>query len=461
MSAVPTVRRSRVGVALAATVVAAAGVVWLVRHALSLTSGETHSLTALWLVTSAALIWMLVTAWLERPYTVTPEEQAELDKLVVAVALPTYNEDPAVTREVLKALLVQTRKPDRVMVVDDGSTVDYSDVERWWLQEAKAHGIEGSWKRTANQGKRHAQLEMFRPENADVFATMDSDTLLAPDCLEKAMFPLKKPRIKSVAALVVALNAKANLLTRLSDLHFLNFQLINRAGLSTLKSVLVNSGCFALYRAQVVHDCLDAYANETFMGRHVPMSDDSMLTLQALLHKRTWRNWLQRPQTVQQPNAYSFTMLPEKTGHHLRQQLRWFRGSTIRSIWRFKHLPMLSYAWWYNLSTWVGFAAFSTVAAYLVVYQPTIDGRLPLMALAISVAVCYLTSLKYLTLQRSDLSFKWQLGTFVLSPIILVWNMAVLRPLRFYAIATCARTGNWGTRQDGVEVGLEKVEVAA
>jgi hyaluronan synthase len=55
--------------------------------------------------------------------------------------------------------------------------------------------------------------------------------------------------------------------------------------------------------------------------------------------------------------------------------------------------------------------------------------------------------------ERADESFRSQLLTWALSPLMCVWAFAVLRFVRIYAMLTCTRTG-WGTRQDGVEVTL-------
>lgn len=65
------------------------------------------------------------------------------------------------------------------------------------------------------------------------------------------------------------------------------------------------------------------------MSRPVTFSDDSLLTLYALVRGRV----------VQQPTAVVFTAMPEELGHHLRQYLRWMRGSSLRSRWRVRYLP--------------------------------------------------------------------------------------------------------------------------
>lgn len=51
-----------------------------------------------------------------------------------------------------------------------------------------------------------------------------------------------------------------------------------------------------------------------------------------------------------------------------------------------------------------------------------------------------------------------QLATWALAPVAALWAFFVLRPVRWYAMATCLRTG-WGTRAD-VEVTLGRTTPA-
>nr|WP_240896504.1 glycosyltransferase [Kineococcus vitellinus] len=425
---------------------------WTTHHLAVLAGYGTapHGLSIVFAVMFGSLIWHLSLAWLEPVYKATDAQRAVLDAKWVTLNIPLYNEDPAIVREVLASLAAQTRRPDYVQVVDDCSdAASYEEVKVWWRGVATEAGIRGSWvRKAANGGKRSAQLVTFANDTqADYFATMDSDVVLSPTALEEAMLPFADERVSSVAAVCVARNARENIVSRLSDLWFLVFQLSVRSALSSLRSVLVNSGSFAVYRADVVREAIPAYENETFMGRGVQFSDDSLLTLFAYLKGRT----------VQQPTSLAFTVLPARVSHHLRQQLRWLRGSTIRSIWRFKYLPIVSFGYWEHFMSWVSYFVVGTVLVYLLAYQPAVNHELAPMLLVFSSLVGYLTALKYLTIRRSDVSFRWQLATFAMTPLALAWSTLVLRPLRIYAIATCWKTG-WGTRQT-VEV-TQAIEAA-
>jgi hyaluronan synthase len=397
------------------------------------------------------LAWQVVLYTVDRPKRTTPRQQVQLDKLRVAVPIPAYNEDPELLRQCLASLLRQTRRPQIVYVVDDGSSVDYSDVEEWFFLAASHAGVEARWERQENAGKRHAQGRVFERlrGSVDLFLTTDSDAIFAPDAIEELLKPLADPKVQSVAGIVVAENAQKNLLTRFTDLLYVTAQLVDRASMSVMGSVLVNSGPIAVYRAELIWDNLNAYLNETFMGRAVVFSDDSMLTLYARM----------RGKTVQQSSAYVFSAMPENVSHHMRQYLRWMRGSTIRSVWRFRYLPLDSYAYWMHFFRWFQVVLTTVVFTAVFVVVPTVTGEFSWWLLAVPVLVGYAQSLRYLTFMRSDETLASQLWTYALAPVAMVWSLVVLRVVRWYAMATCwsalDKPNSWGTRQNGVEVSLE------
>src|SRR5580698_67398 len=92
-------------------------------------AGEALVWTMLFLVSAQ----QFVLSWFDKPFSVTPVQQAKLDRLTVTVNVPVWNEDPAVLDRVLYALFSQSRLPNYVQVVDDGSTAaDYSEVRTYW-----------------------------------------------------------------------------------------------------------------------------------------------------------------------------------------------------------------------------------------------------------------------------------------------------------------------------------------
>lgn len=260
-------------------------------------------ITVIWTIAFSFVAVQWVVSWLERPYTVTPRQQAQLDRMRVTVNIPVYNEEPVVLDRVMYALFAQTRLPNRVDVIDDGSTnEDYSQVRDYWLAHHPL-SVELSWRRYPNVGKKRAQARTFGSDPAaDVFVTLDSDTALARNALEEGLKPFADARVHSVAGIELAWNYSRSLLTRIKGVNALIWQFTvcsaqNVAG----GNVLVNRGTYALYRGDMIRETLAAYVGETLFGRPVMLGDDTMLTLFAL----------NRGRAVQQPSAACFAMYPE------------------------------------------------------------------------------------------------------------------------------------------------------
>src|SRR6201996_1229797 len=441
----PSAWRSRSAVACAVSVLLAIATAWGFEHAMnarSILSDGGTTLGALYLVTFVILLWQAVLYAVDRPRRTAARHAVEALRTVVAV--PCYNEDPAILRRSLLSMLAQTRLPDHVFVVDDGSNqADYTQVRREFHARAAAVRVKVSWVRTPNGGKRHAHAVAVRgtPE-ADVYITIDSDGILDAHAIEELLAPFADRTVQSVAGIVLSANNRGTVLARILDLLYLPAQLTNRAGLSVMGSVMVNSGALAAYRADAVREALPIYLGETFFGRPVGFSDDSMLTLLAYLRGRT----------LQQSTSFVFAAMPERVSHHARQYLRWMRGSFIRSWWRFRYLPVRSYAYWWHLLSWMLTAVATWAFTDLYIIGP-LEGQFRISYLVVPVLLGYATALPYLTVRRSDEPFWSRVLTWLLAPLAILWSYTALRAWRWYGALTCRKTG-WGTRQT-VEVTLE------
>jgi hyaluronan synthase len=438
-------RRALLGVAVILTLCAA----WGLRHVATFVdrlNGEAGQFALIYTLTFSLLVWQVLLWLFDRPYRIrTSFEAAALDAGYVVVSVPVYNEDPRALAVCLHSIVNQSRRPQLVYVVNDGSSIDYRAVEKWFRGFAARHGVGVRWRYQANAGKRVAQAKCFAstPE-AHVYVTVDSDTILDRRAIEQVIIPFCDRRVMSVAGVLVSANSRQNLLTRVVDLWWVVSQLTDRSAQSVLGSVMVNSGPLAAYRASMIRRHVGGYVAETFAGRPVSFSDDSMLTLYALVEGRT----------VQQTTAFAFMLMPERVSHHLRQYVRWMRGSTIRSIWRFRYLPLGRYAYWNHLFRWVSMALSTSVFIALFVVGPAVSrSTLSPWLLVVPILIAYIQGLRYLSFSRTDVSISSQIGTWLLTPLAAMWMLFVLRPVRWYAMATCMRTG-WGTRQHGVEVEL-------
>ncbi|GAA3984927.1 hypothetical protein GCM10022384_36640 [Streptomyces marokkonensis] len=427
---------------------------WGAWHLLQLTVWRDSTgpgLGYVWLA-SFLLLWWLPVCWLERPATVTDSEQQGIDGLRVTVQVPVYNEDAQVLRACLESVFAQSRRVQRVCVVDDGSVDGVTgepllyDAERaWFLDQAGRLGIEATWDRTPNRGKRWAQMHVLAEDDADVFATLDSDSVLDEHAVAEGLKPFADPRVQSVAGLVVPLNVRTNVLTRLTTVLYVPFTRGLRSAQSVLGSVLINSGTLAFYRADVVRKHAGVYEREAFRGVPMQMNDDSMLTMYARLEGRT----------VHQPSAVCFTLVPDRAHHYFRQQLRWMRGTTVRHLWWLRHMPLRSLAFWMPVVEYAHLVL-ALLLPVVVLVTPELRGQwgpLAQYTLILGCALNYLVSLRLFAIRRTDETLSHQVLMFALSPVAGLWRLMVLRPLYLYAMATCWQIGSWGTRAR-VEVGV-------
>ncbi|MFF3064644.1 glycosyltransferase [Oerskovia sp. NPDC057915] len=418
-------------------------------------------------VTSAAFMWWqaggpswygvaimsllaakMILSWRAKDATVTtPEDQAQLDALRVGVAVPSFNEDPALLSRTLKSLYDQTRRPQSVVVVDDGSS-DLRAVEEAdrWVDRFADVGIAMQVVRfDENRGKRQGLIAAFDAQpDADVLLGVDSDTVLDPLAVAEGLTPMLDPQVMASTGLVLPLNHDTNVLTRLMDVRYANGFLFERAAYSSLGAVLCACGSLAFYRTTVVRKYREDFLNQTFLGKPAVFGDDRRMTNYALMEGRS----------VFQSTAVAFTAVPERLGHYVRQQVRWNKSFFRESVWALLNQPSGRPAFWLTaieLGTWFTFTCALVLA---IVVNPILTGTLLIGPYLVYTALlAYARSTRYFEVTGIRKSRREVLYGFALAPLYGLLHIGLLVWLRLYALATL-RSGTWGTRKDGVEVSV-------
>ena len=393
-----------------------------------------------------SFIYLAFTLWMAHTHedfvATDPESIAYLAGLRVSVVMPVYNEDPETFRRALESVAAQTRPVQRLHVVDDGSKTRAcaEEMERFIAAHPE---LDAAYTYVSNNGKREAQAVAFRTDPAaDIFVTMDSDTILDERAIENGLQPFAKPKVMSVAGMLIGLNRRRSLLTRLVDLGYTNSTLNTRACHSRLGSVCVNQGPLALYRAFIPRKYLDVYLNHTFLGRRVVSGDDRMLTNFSLMEG----------EAVMQQSAVGATLLPTSIGHLTRQRIRWSRSFFRGGMWLIRHLPANRTAWWLMAWRYVAFCLFTVMYPTILLIQPAVDGYLPIAFFVYVGLLSYAKSLRYLTIRRADETVWSQLLTYAMAPLSTLLHLYLSTLLRYVGLLSVQSTG-WGTRQS-VEVGF-------
>jgi hyaluronan synthase len=388
-----------------------------------------------------AVSWIL--SWFDQPVTVSTAARRQLDRLHVTVAIPVYNEDPGLLDRCLYALANQSRPPQLVFIVDDGSKTDYTRLRQYW-EGRWPTGLDVRWMRQTNQGKRRAHALVFDAvPDTDIFITVDSDTTLEYRAIEEGLKPFRSRGVMSVAGIEMGFNATSNFLTRMQCSLQLFAQGVIGAAWSVAGDMYTNRGPFALYRASAVRKYMPVYRDEFFCGRRITLGDDSLLALCASAEGRS----------VQQLSAFGLTMWPESISHHLRQRLRWARGRTVRNFWRIKYRPVFSYCWWFTLAGIYGFLFSVCLLALIIVTWPASEIDV-VRAFIILVVLSVPNSMRTLCFPRSDETVADRVILFLVRPVAALWSSLVLaKVVRFWGTCTFLRQG-WTTRQHGAELVL-------
>lgn len=368
----------------------------------------------------------------------------------VAAVIPFYNEDPENLAACLRSVLGQTRPVDRIYVIDDGSTDTRALHVAQQVLSASGHPGVVVHRLDRNRGKRHAQAWAFRRLRTDLVMTVDSDTILHPRALHEAVRGFTDPDVQGVTGNVQAHNADTNLLTRLTSLRYANAFLWERAAYSAVGSVLCACGSLSVWRRSLIERHLDDYVDQRFLGIPVMYGDDRRLTNYALSEGRV----------LFQDTAIAYTTVPERFRHYANQQLRWNKSFFRETVWALRHFRPWNRVWLLSfgeLSLWICFTL--ALVAALVVY-PLATGSPPsVWYLAFVVSMAYARSVRYLGSQRTPMVS--QVGVFLLAPIYGLLYLAVLMPIRMWALVSLRNPG-WGTRGQ-VEVrwtGDETVETS-
>jgi hyaluronan synthase len=363
-----------------------------------------------------------------------------VDKLKIGVAIPVFNEDPAMLAACLESILGQTRRVHSVAVVDDCSntTAAFEEANRW-RERFERNGIGlVVVRQPVNRGKRHAlMVALDMQPGIDALLGVDSDTVLERRAVSEIVVPFGNPSTTVATGLVLALNYRRNLLTRLIDLRYSQSFLFDRAAYSSFGSVLCACGSLALYRVDILARYRHDFLTQTFMGRPAIFGDDRRLTNYCLLEGRA----------VLQESAIAYTAVPERMGHFVRQQIRWNKSFFRESLWVLRAMPVSKPAFWLTfveLGSWIVF----TVALVTgLAIRPLVTARFALGAYLVYLALlAWARSFRYVDLTGSRPTRRDRLIGFAIAPLYGILHVGFLVWLRFYSLATL-RGGDWGTRR--------------
>ena len=246
----------------------------------------------------------------------------------LTVIIPAYNEG-AMVEQAIAAVAASDYPADRleIICIDDGSEDDT------WAYIQRASRLHPHLVRpirfAANRGKKAGLYAGFTRGRGEVFVTIDSDSLIAPDALRHLVAPLlHDPKIGAVAGNVKVYNRHLSFMGKMQGVRFVNLDYL-RASQSLYRAVVCTPGSLSAYRRTALTPHLKAWRRQTFLGAPCQHSEDRALT-----------NFILRGghYTYYQRSALVYTLVPETYAGVCKMYLRWERGNVRESCVQLSYL---------------------------------------------------------------------------------------------------------------------------
>ncbi len=434
----------RRGSSAVAVVAFTAATALAVHHAISI---RDYGWTDLRLICTVAFAWLVFTSifpYLHRDIPLPlpgSHAAAMLDRMFVSVIVPAHNEDHAMFRAFLDSLGQQTRMPNRLHVVENGDpargyTPNLGPLLHAWQASGAARGMQVRYDFNPVGDKREAQAVAFAQDReSDIIVTIDSDVKLAPTAIAAGLAAFRNSRTACVTGMLVGLNTKANLLTRLVEPAFVNAYLNGRAAHSLLRSVTVNSGALSFYRSAIWAKYMDHYLTHRVAGRKMKSGDDAMMTRYALLEG----------EALFQAGCWGYTLHPEKLSVLTSQRVRWWRSLFWGGIWTLRVFRPTRFVWWSTAWSLLSLAWMAAVVPFVLIARPALTGDIPWEAGVWMVGLTYVTGARYLTITRPGEPFSAHVGLWLLAPLASLLNFYTGFCLSIVGLFTCLKDG-WNSR---------------
>lgn len=357
-------------------------------------------------------------------------KQQDFTTEVVAL-VPAYNESPWRLRRCLRSLRSQTHRNLHVVVIDDGSK-NLQELQ-WVYDEFAMYKNFSVEMLPKNKGKREAQHQGFlRRPHAELYLTVDSDTILAPDAVAVMTARFADKAIGAVTGDVLADNWRTNWLTQLIHRRYWSAFHVERAAQSYFHSVTCCSGPLSMYRGSALQKVWERYIGQVFLGRRCTFGDDRHLTNLILQEKY---------HAVFEPLAHARTHVPEKLfWAYIKQQWRWNMSFYREMFWNVRYLRNHHLYMTYDLAM-QALLPFMLLGCLGITVLNAFHGHE-------SVAFWYMVTALGMGLLRSVYGV-WRTKDrgFLIFTVYGLIHVAVLIPLRIYSLVTLfARRTSWGTR---------------
>ena len=249
----------------------------------------------------------------------------------VSVIIAAKN-DPVIIKQGVHSILESSYPKIEIILVNDGSTDETGKVmDLLFKQNPERIKVV---QLSNNIGKRKAIAEGIRQGKplGEIILLIDSDTFLDKWAIERLVTCFNDPDVGAVTGTSIPLNRNENVLTKMQDTWYDGSFAIMKAMEGSFGSVTCCSGVLSAYRREAVMPCLDAWADDHFLGVEFRAGDDRQLTSYVIggnKHYIDSRSKVWKTKYCQSALAYS--EVPSTFKKFIKQQVRW-KKSWIRTF---------------------------------------------------------------------------------------------------------------------------------
>jgi cellulose synthase/poly-beta-1,6-N-acetylglucosamine synthase-like glycosyltransferase len=352
----------------------------------------------------------------------------------ISVIVPTYNEELGVIESV-RSLLSLRYPVFEVIVVNDGSTDTTLTklIEAFDLRPSKSvfrKSLETKPVRCIYRSAVHPKLlvvDKVNGKKADamnaglnvsrypLFCAVDGDSVLEKDALLKVVRPFLEDPVRTIGAggiirlsngcdvregQVVRIGIPRNWIARFQILEYLRAFLGGRLGMSMIRSTLIISGAFGIFRKDIAMAC------GGYRAASITEDLDLCLRMQKHMHEQ------KKPYRIHFiPDPICWTEAPESLRDLARQRSRWHRG-LVETLVRYRRMflnPRYGVAGMFAMPFYAVFemaGPFIECLGYALFASHVVLGRVnyPFAVMFFFVAVFYGTFISLLAILLEELS---------------------------------------------------------
>ncbi len=352
----------------------------------------------------------------------------------ISVIVPTYNEELGVIESV-RSLLSLRYPVFEVIVVNDGSTDTTLTklIEAFDLRPSKSvfrKSLETKPVRCIYRSAVHPKLlvvDKVNGKKADamnaglnvsrypLFCAVDGDSVLEKDALLKVVRPFLEDPVRTIGAggiirlsngcdvregQVVRIGIPRNWIARFQILEYLRAFLGGRLGMSMIRSTLIISGAFGIFRKDIAMAC------GGYRAASITEDLDLCLRMQKHMHEQ------KKPYRIHFiPDPICWTEAPESLRVLARQRSRWHRG-LVETLVRYRRMflnPRYGVAGMFAMPFYAVFemaGPFIECLGYALFASHVVLGRVnyPFAVMFFFVAVFYGTFISLLAILLEELS---------------------------------------------------------